>query len=197
MLAGDVLASVDASGNLTITGNGADNSVIVTQTADNEFTITGDGEIIAQIYKERVAKRGYGWFMAATQMNFKRPLELGDRFVVRTWIERYVIKRAMVSIGDKPVGQTEYRFRGDTTRVAFTESTFRLATDTNSPSVARSMVDVAEALRPLVMQRAPASNIAMKAMEGGMRNLRMDGWHKVKKGITTLEELVARIVTAK
>jgi hypothetical protein len=59
--------------------------------------------------------------------------------------ERYVIKRAMVSIGDKPVGQTEYRFRGDSSRVAFTESTFRLATDTNSPSVARSMVDVAEA----------------------------------------------------
>lgn len=59
--------------------------------------------------------------------------------------ERYVIKRAMVSIGDKPVGQTEYRFRGDTSRVAFTESTFRLATETNSPSVARSMVDVAEA----------------------------------------------------
>ena len=59
--------------------------------------------------------------------------------------ERYVIKRAMVSIGDKPVGQNEYRFRGDTSRVAFTESTFRLATDTNSPSVARSMVDVAQA----------------------------------------------------
>lgn len=59
--------------------------------------------------------------------------------------ERYVIKRAMVSIGDKPVGQTEYRFRGDTSRVAFIESTFRLATDTNSPSVARSMVDVAQA----------------------------------------------------
>jgi len=62
--------------------------------------------------------------------------------------ERYVIKRAMVSIGRTPigpVGQTEYRFRGDITRVAFTESTFRLATDTNSPSVARSMVDVAEA----------------------------------------------------
>jgi hypothetical protein len=43
-----------------------------------------------------------------------------------------------------PAGQTEYRFRGDTSRVAFTESTFRLATETNSPSVARSMVDVAE-----------------------------------------------------
>lgn len=59
--------------------------------------------------------------------------------------DRYVIKRAVVTIGDRPVGQTEYRYRGDTSRLAFTESTFRLATDTNSPSVARSMVDVAEA----------------------------------------------------
>jgi hypothetical protein len=59
--------------------------------------------------------------------------------------DRYVIKRAPVSVGDVSIGRTEYRFRGDTSRVAFTESTFRLATDTNSPSVARSMVDVAEA----------------------------------------------------
>ena len=34
-------------------------------------------------------KLGYGWFMTATQMNFKRPLALGDRFVVRTWIEKF------------------------------------------------------------------------------------------------------------
>lgn len=60
-------------------------------------------------------------------------------------LERYVIKRAPVSIGDVKLGHTEYRFRGDTSRVAFTESTFKLATDTNSPSVARSMLDVAEA----------------------------------------------------
>jgi len=60
-------------------------------------------------------------------------------------IERYLIKLAPVSIGDVSIGRTEYRFRGDTSRVAFTESTFRLSTDTNSPSVARSMVDVAEA----------------------------------------------------
>lgn len=59
--------------------------------------------------------------------------------------DRYLIKRAPVSAGDVPLGKTEYRFKGDTSRVAFTESTFRLATDTNSPSVARSMVDVAEA----------------------------------------------------
>jgi hypothetical protein len=60
-------------------------------------------------------------------------------------VERYLIKRAPVAVGDMTIGRTEYRFRGDTTRVAFTESTFKLATDTNSPSVARSMVDVAEA----------------------------------------------------
>ena len=60
-------------------------------------------------------------------------------------VDRYLIKRAPVTLGDVSLGLTEYRFRGDTSRVAFTESTFRLATDTNSPSVARSMVDVAEA----------------------------------------------------
>ncbi len=36
-------------------------------------------------------KRGYGWFMAATQMNFKRPLGLGDRYIVRTWIEQFTL----------------------------------------------------------------------------------------------------------
>ena len=59
--------------------------------------------------------------------------------------ERYVIKRASVRFGELTLGQTEYRYRGDTSRVAFTEGTFRLATDNNSPSVARSMVDVAQA----------------------------------------------------
>lgn len=59
--------------------------------------------------------------------------------------ERYIVKRAAVQVGDVMVGQREYRFRGDAGRVAFTESTFRLATDSNNPSVARSMVDAAQA----------------------------------------------------
>jgi hypothetical protein len=50
-----------------------------------------------------------------------------------------------VILGDRPIGQTEHRYRGDAARVAFAESTFRLSTDTNNPSVARSMVDVAQA----------------------------------------------------
>ena len=59
--------------------------------------------------------------------------------------ERYIIKRAAFGLGAGTLGQTEYRYRGDTSRVAFTESTFKLSTDNNNPSVARSMVDVAEA----------------------------------------------------
>ena len=49
---------------------------------------------------------------------------------------------------------------------------------------------VTESLRPLIMNRAPASTIAQRAMEGGMRTLRMDGWKKVQEGITTIEEVL-------
>jgi general secretion pathway protein E/type IV pilus assembly protein PilB len=49
---------------------------------------------------------------------------------------------------------------------------------------------VNENLRPLIMNRAPASTIAQKAIEQGMRTLRMDGWNKVKAGITTIEEVL-------
>jgi hypothetical protein len=49
--------------------------------------------------------------------------------------DRYIIKRAPVTVGDVTIGHNEYRFRGDASRVAFTESTFRLATDNNNPSL--------------------------------------------------------------
>lgn len=58
--------------------------------------------------------------------------------------ERYVIKRPPLTVRTAGLGQTEYRFRGDTNRIAFTESMLKLSTDNNNPSVARSMVDVAE-----------------------------------------------------
>ncbi|MEO6183248.1 MAG: ATPase, T2SS/T4P/T4SS family, partial [Verrucomicrobiota bacterium] len=47
-----------------------------------------------------------------------------------------------------------------------------------------------EAIRPLVMNRAPASTIAQRAMEEGMRTLRTDGWNKVRAGLTTIEEVL-------
>ncbi len=49
---------------------------------------------------------------------------------------------------------------------------------------------VTEALRPLIMNRAPASTLAQKAIEGGMRTLRIDGWNKVRAKLTTIEEVL-------
>src|SRR5215469_10712893 len=47
-----------------------------------------------------------------------------------------------------------------------------------------------ENLRPLILNRAPATTIAGKAIDGGMRTLRTDGWNKVKNGMTTIEEVL-------
>jgi type IV pilus assembly protein PilB len=45
-------------------------------------------------------------------------------------------------------------------------------------------------LRKLIMQSAGAAEIQKAAIEEGMLTLRMDGWLKVLKGITTLEQVV-------
>jgi type II secretion system protein E len=47
-----------------------------------------------------------------------------------------------------------------------------------------------EALRPLILNRAPASTIAQRAIEFGMRTLRTDGWNKVRASSTTIEEVL-------
>jgi type II secretion system protein E len=49
---------------------------------------------------------------------------------------------------------------------------------------------LSELLRPLILNRAPASTIAQKAMEQGMRSLRVDGWNKVRSAMTTIEEVL-------
>ena len=49
---------------------------------------------------------------------------------------------------------------------------------------------VNELLRPLILQRAAATTISAKAIEGGMRTLRIDGWNKVRGGISTIEEVL-------
>lgn len=38
---------------------------------------------------EEFGRRGYGWFMKSAQMNFRRPLVMGDRMLVRCWIETF------------------------------------------------------------------------------------------------------------
>src|SRR6266704_1292392 len=47
-----------------------------------------------------------------------------------------------------------------------------------------------ESLRPLIVNRQPATTIAPKAIDSGMRTLRTDGWNKVRAGQTTIEEVL-------
>ena len=49
---------------------------------------------------------------------------------------------------------------------------------------------VNESIRPFILSRAPATTIAARAIEQGMRTLRTDGWTKVKNGETTIEEVL-------
>jgi len=39
---------------------------------------------------ESFTARGLGWYLTHLTMDFLRPLKLGDRFIVRTWIDRFL-----------------------------------------------------------------------------------------------------------
>ncbi len=47
-----------------------------------------------------------------------------------------------------------------------------------------------ETIRPLILSRAAASTIAQRAIETGMRTLRVDGWNKVRAAKTTIQEVL-------
>jgi YbgC/YbaW family acyl-CoA thioester hydrolase len=46
---------------------------------------------------EEFAARGLGWYVNAVQLEYKRPLRMGDSFRVRTWVESF--RRDGVRIG--------------------------------------------------------------------------------------------------
>jgi type II secretion system protein E len=49
---------------------------------------------------------------------------------------------------------------------------------------------IGEEIRDLVLQRASSDQIKKKALELGMHTLRMDGWKKIKQGLTTINEVI-------
>ena len=51
-------------------------------------------------------------------------------------------------------------------------------------------MNMTQPLRRLIMQNAGAAEIGKLAIAEGMLTLRMDGWLKVIKGITTLDQVV-------
>jgi len=52
------------------------------------------------------------------------------------------------------------------------------------------LLPISDHIRPLVVKREPANVIKAEALHRGMRTLRDDGWTKVLKGVTTIEEVV-------
>ena len=52
------------------------------------------------------------------------------------------------------------------------------------------VVLMTEPLKRLVVERASSNRIKEEAIKEGMRNLRFDGWKKVKAGITTIDEVL-------
>ena len=49
---------------------------------------------------------------------------------------------------------------------------------------------LSEPIKELILKRASAGQIRKKAVSLGMRTLRVDGWEKVLKGITTPNEVL-------
>jgi general secretion pathway protein E len=52
------------------------------------------------------------------------------------------------------------------------------------------MMELDEDIRKLIMQGADASALTLAARRNGMRNLREDGWEKVRNGVTTVAEVL-------
>jgi YbgC/YbaW family acyl-CoA thioester hydrolase len=55
-----------------------------------DYVLAARYDQMARCYKmsmEEFIEAGYGWFTKAAFLEYKRPLRLGDDFIVRTWIE--------------------------------------------------------------------------------------------------------------
>ena len=39
---------------------------------------------------EEFMQAGLGWYVRTAHLEFKRPLDLGDHFIVRTWVEEFL-----------------------------------------------------------------------------------------------------------
>ena len=58
------------------------------------------------------------------------------------------------------------------------------------------MMLINEEIQDLVVRRAPLSEVKAAALANGMKTLKMDGFEKVKMGITTVEEVMRVVFTA-
>jgi type II secretory ATPase GspE/PulE/Tfp pilus assembly ATPase PilB-like protein len=111
---------------------------------------------------------------------FTRLIDMGiEPFLVASSVEAVMAQRLVRTIC--PHCKTEQKVEIDFLRkIGFPEDEIGTA----------KFWRVNEAIRPFILNRAPATTIAQKAIEQGMRTLRTDGWTKVKNGETTIEEVL-------
>lgn len=90
-------------------------------------------------------------------------------------IERLNSRREDISDATffRPVGCEKCRYTGYHGRTAVYE-----------------LVKLNESFRRLIINREPANILRKEAMKDGMKPIRLDGWHKVKHGITTTDEVM-------
>ena len=62
-----------------------------------DYVLAARYDQMARCYKmpmEEFLRHGFGWFVRTAHVEYKRPLGLGERFIVRTWIEE-IVKRGV------------------------------------------------------------------------------------------------------
>jgi len=72
-----------------------------------DYVLAARYDQMARCYKmsmEQFTQAGFGWFIKSAHIDYKRPLRLGDRFVVRTWVAE--ILRTGVKVNFEIVRQT-------------------------------------------------------------------------------------------
>src|SRR3954453_21580608 len=58
-----------------------------------DYVLAARFDQMARCYRmpmEEFARRGLGWFMKSATIHYRRPLGIGDRMIVRTWIDHFV-----------------------------------------------------------------------------------------------------------
>ena len=58
-----------------------------------DYVLAARYDQMGRCYKmtmEEFTRAGFGWFVRTAHLDYKRPLVLGDHFIVRTWVEEIV-----------------------------------------------------------------------------------------------------------
>ena len=64
-----------------------------------DYVLAARFDQMARCYKmsmDEFKQKGFGWYMRTAYLEYKRPLGMGDYFVVRTWVEEMVKENVKV-----------------------------------------------------------------------------------------------------